>query len=108
MMTYSVFVLCPKNSFLGGDPKTKDGPAERYAEHETGICVYRSDYKPKLIKQKSRDFFKKTGEQSRHFGAYARGAYETKHEAQDKCLYEAKMCGHWIPTRYGWIIVEKS
>ena len=100
---FSVFVLCPKNSVCGGDPKTEDGPAEKYSLHETGIVVYASDFPSHKIKLKCRDFFKTTCEKSVDFWAQKRWTFKTKDEALKKCLYEATQCGHFIPSRYGWI-----
>ena len=100
---YSVFVLSPKPSVLGGDPATEEGPAARYATHETGICVYRTDFPAHKIKQKSMDFFRKTNEKIAEYEANKRWTFENKAQAVAKCLYEAHSCGHFISTRYGWI-----
>lgn len=104
-MTFSVFVVCPKPSVCGGDPKTDEVAAKKYAEFPTACCVFKTDFPLSKIKFKCKDFFKTANCKSVLYHVEKRFTYGSKQEAFEKMRYESRGCGHYVNCKFGWAVL---
>jgi hypothetical protein len=102
---FRVVVIRPKNEILGGDPATNDDAALKYAEFPSAIKVTKRAPKDfRSLKVRAIKFFKRNNQHPAQYTVETRWAFSTYKEAQDKLLYEANMCGHFIEWGQGtWI-----
>ena len=102
---YRVVVIRPKNEVLGGDPAVDDEAAKRYATFPTAIKVTKMSKKNfRTLKMRALKFFTKNKQHPVQYTVEERWSFPTFKEAQDKLLYEAKGCGHFVEWGQGtWI-----
>ena len=106
---YRVVVLQPTNEFCGGDPEINEKAAINYASMPTGILITRSNELRK-VKFNNKGFFITVNENYKNYTICDRGLtlirrgwyFDTKKEAAEKLMLEARWAGHHIKTPYGW------
>ena len=102
-MKYSVYYVCPTPAVCQGNHKTDDKAAQIYADHDVGACVYHSDYCRYRIKHNAKAFFTEHECNPKAYHAEKMFTFDTKKEAEQKMLYEARECGLFIRSAYGWM-----
>jgi hypothetical protein len=104
---YRVVILEPTFKTCGGNHRTEDVPAEKYATFPTAILITQRDPKEfRMVKRKNKSFFTQFSLNPKDYcAADYEYNFETLEEAREKLMYEAYGRGDYIRTQCGfWIL----
>ena len=101
---FKVVIIGPKLKNAGDNSRD----AKHYAVMPTAIVITQRKELRK-VKFEHASFFKEVYENSKDYTVIDRGSdwhFEDKYYATKHLLAEARSCGHHIPSRYGWVVIE--
>ena len=102
---YRVVILEPTFEVCGGNYRTDDEPAQKYAAFPTAIMITKrnpTDFRK--VKAKHKSFFKQLGLCPSDYCVADYGYnFATLGEASQKLLYEARGRGYFIKTQHGYV-----
>ena len=99
---FHLCILRASNRVCKGDPATQDKAATIYAQYPTGIFISERTKDFTKCKEKNNDFFKILRQKSRNYAVDCRWSFENKRDAIEKLFFEARGCGHYVKSKYGW------
>jgi hypothetical protein len=106
---WTVVFIEPTNEFCGGCHKTEAGPAEKYNECETVVLITEREEKNWYkVKFENRDFFTQQNLNRSNYCVATRDGFtfESKGDAYNRMLYEARGRGDFVRVGSRWIQVE--